>query len=108
MLPYFFNDILFYSLIQLQFVWLLLFVCGDDVYDKVIVNFKKRISQSIVLTAEAKNALLYIINFLSRNKNTFKALHRSIFYITGTYYCLSNRTTRIKYVSTFFSYNGFL
>lgn len=77
---------------------------GETIFDVSLNSLRKSILQSTALTIEAKNVLLRMVDFLIRSKDGFKALHRSLFYITGVYYCISHRLTGIQYVSYIVSF----
>lgn len=81
-----------------QTIWLILYVGGDPLLERLLNFLKSKINRSQSLTSEAKNLFLKAIEFIRDNKQTFKRIHHSIFYINGRYYNVSNRLTNIKYV----------
>lgn len=69
-------------------------------YDRLLKNVEIVVEESQHLTPDKKVAILQFTEFLNTKKSVFKAIHRSLFFINGTYYYLSNRVTGIKYVSS--------
>lgn len=82
----------------LQTCWLVLYVGGESLYDRLLEHLKSNIKSSDSLTEEARIKLTNVIAFLKENKVLIFRLHYSFFYIYGTYYNISNRITGIKYV----------
>ncbi|XP_019874179.1 peroxisome biogenesis factor 10 [Aethina tumida] len=78
-------------------MWLLLYVGGEPLLERLILKLKSDITNSTSLTHQAQAVFLGILNFLSSNKSNLKRIHQALFYINGRYYNVSNRITGIRY-----------
>lgn len=85
----------------MQVTWLLLYIGGEPLLDRLLCYVKKNLLKSPALTNEAKSVLLKCINFFLEEKSYFKSVHNALFYINGSYYNISNRVIGIHYVSNF-------
>lgn len=86
-------------MLQLQLVWLILHVGGEPLLDRLLSSTKVKITNSSILTEEAKSMLSKCVEFLIEEKPSLKRLHNSLFYIDGKFYNISNRMVGIHYVS---------
>lgn len=82
----------------LQILWLALFICGDNVYDRCVNKLEECVEKLEEVPSDRKEALLKIADLLRKNKSIFKAIHRSLFFVNGRYYNFANRFTGMKYV----------
>lgn len=85
-------------------MWLILYVGGEQLVEKILDKFEKQVSKSTNLRTEAKMEIIKNLKFLRMNKDLFLRLHYSFFYINGKYRNISNRLTGIKYVSYLCTY----
>lgn len=83
----------------MNLIWLVLYVGGEQMYDRFFKKLEKVTQKNDQLLPDKKEFLLKCIDFLKNNKKIFNALHRSFFYINGSYYYGSNTLTGIRYVS---------
>ncbi|XP_044259060.1 peroxisome biogenesis factor 10-like isoform X1 [Tribolium madens] len=81
-----------------ELVWLLLYIGGEPICDRLINSLLNKIKHSNELTEQAKTLLIKLLTFLQEQKHTLKRIHHSLFYIGGKYYNISNRILAIKYV----------
>lgn len=72
--------------------------CGEVLTIKLLKKLKCDIQQSTNLTADAKKAFTYLIDTFIELIPIVKAVHRSVFYITGGKYQISKRLFGINYV----------
>lgn len=72
---------------------------GEPLFDRFLDSSKSKINGSRSLTKEAKKFLFSSIDLLKEEKVTLKRIHNSLFYMSGKYNYISNRITRIHYVS---------
>ncbi|KAJ8921942.1 hypothetical protein NQ315_008576 [Exocentrus adspersus] len=83
---------------MIQTLWLILYIGGEPLLDRLLSSSKDKISKSTSLRQDAKSFLLKSIDFIRDQKPTISRIHHSIFYTNGKYYNISNRLTGIKYV----------
>lgn len=81
-----------------QTVWLILYIGGEPMFDRLLKSTEATIQNSATLTQQAKDALLTFIQCFRNQKVNLRRIHQSIFYIGGKYYNLANRFTGIRYV----------
>ncbi|KAF2901032.1 hypothetical protein ILUMI_05172 [Ignelater luminosus] len=82
----------------LHIIWLVLYIGGESLYDRLFNHVKTNIAGSTSLVDRTKDDLLKLTTFLLDNKTILLKLHQSWFYIDGAYYNISNRITGIRYV----------
>lgn len=87
-----------FIIFKVHSMWLLLYVGGEPLLERLILKLKSDITNSTSLTHQAQAVFLGILNFLSSNKSNLKRIHQALFYINGRYYNVSNRITGIRYV----------
>lgn len=80
-------------------MWLILFIGGDPVLDRLLLLAKRKLEKSKTLTHEANSILSKCLEFLIEEKLTLNRIHNSIFYIDGKFYNISNRMVGVHYVS---------
>ncbi|XP_018578337.1 peroxisome biogenesis factor 10-like, partial [Anoplophora glabripennis] len=83
---------------MVQTLWLILYIGGEPLLERLLSSSKNKISKSTALREEAKSFLLRCIDFIKERKSTVARIHQSIFYTNGKYYNLSNRLMGIRYV----------
>lgn len=83
----------------MNLIWLCIYVGGDQMYDRFLKKLENVTQKSDQLLPDKKESLLKLIDCLKNNKQVFRAMHRSLFYINGAYYYGSNTLTGIRYVS---------
>ncbi|XP_063911886.1 peroxisome assembly protein 10-B-like [Zophobas morio] len=82
----------------IELVWLLLYLGGEPLYDRLIHSLQNNIKNSHELTEEAQSVFLKILGFFHQHKQALKRIHHSLFYMDGKYYNISNRIMGVKYV----------
>ncbi|CAH0552080.1 unnamed protein product [Brassicogethes aeneus] len=82
----------------LHSIWLVLYLGGEPMLDRLIKKLKNQINNSQKITENSKSFFVNILNFVSNNKLKFNRIHKALFYINGKYYNVSNRITGIRYV----------
>lgn len=78
-----------------------MFIGGDELYNKALRHFEKKLKQNKVLEPEARDSLIRSVQFLINNKELLVRINQTLFYLNGDYYHISNRLTKIQYVSNF-------
>ncbi|KAG5897202.1 hypothetical protein JTB14_022555 [Gonioctena quinquepunctata] len=81
-----------------QTVWLILYVGGEPLLERLLNYSKSKINSSSSLRSEAKSFLLRCIDVFKDEKSTIKRIHTSLFYMDGKYYNVSSRLMGIRYV----------
>ncbi|KAL1492239.1 hypothetical protein ABEB36_012720 [Hypothenemus hampei] len=83
---------------QQQLIWLLLYIGGEPLVDRLISYVELQVSRSSAFTQQAKDVLLKCVRTFRDQKFLLKKIHHFLFYINGQYYNISNRSSGIKYV----------
>lgn len=76
--------------------------CGEKVLTEFLKNFEKYIQNlpdEHPLRHEARTRLVEASHTLRESLPFIYQVHRTIFYLNGTYYHVSKRLTNIRYVS---------
>ncbi|KRT79105.1 zinc finger protein [Oryctes borbonicus] len=82
----------------LHLLWLVLYVGGEPLFERITKKLEEHISNSTEIRNEAKSEITRILRFFRTNKDLFVRFHYSLFYIQGKYHSISNRISGIKYV----------
>lgn len=78
-----------------------MFIGGDELYNKALRHFENKLKENKSLTPEARVTLIRSVQFLIHNKELLLRINQTLFYLNGEYYHISNRLTKIQYVSNF-------
>ncbi|XP_066156552.1 peroxisome biogenesis factor 10 [Euwallacea fornicatus] len=81
-----------------QVIWLILYIGGEPLLDRVLIYAEMQVAQSPNLRQQAKDILLKLIQTFKSEKFMFQRIHHALFYINRKYYYIANRLTGIKYV----------
>nr|CAI5826077.1 unnamed protein product [Callosobruchus analis] len=82
----------------LQVLWLIVYVGGDELVERLLNHSKQQIKNSKTLTIDTKEFLIVCLDFLKQEKVTLRSIHNSLFYMDGAFYNISNRLTGLRYV----------
>ncbi|CAH1958800.1 unnamed protein product [Acanthoscelides obtectus] len=82
----------------LQVLWLILYVGGDPLVERLLSHSKQKIKNSTTITKDAKEFLIVCLDFFKKEKVTLRSIHNSLFYMDGAFYNISNRLTGLRYV----------
>ncbi|CAH1958798.1 unnamed protein product [Acanthoscelides obtectus] len=81
----------------LQVLWLILYVGGDPLVERLLSHSKQKIKNSTTITKDAKEFLIVCLDFFKKEKVTLRSIHNSLFYMDGAFYNISNRLTGLRY-----------
>ncbi|CAG9823728.1 unnamed protein product [Phaedon cochleariae] len=83
---------------MMQTLWLVLYVGGEPLLDRLLNYSKIHINGSSSLTMKAKSLFISCIDVFKDEKPNLKRIHTALFYMDGRYYNISNRLAGIRYV----------